>query len=87
MALLVEWMASFSSIGRFSIIISCRNSSQVDVEEWESLSWTRCTISGRRVRSVRFASKDARHYSKSLRFVDVFPGLDGGEGINHDIVV
>ena len=87
MALPVGWMNSSSSIVIFSIIISCRNSSRVYVEEWESLSWNRCTLAGRCVCLVRGASKVAFHDSRSLIFVDVFPVTSGEEGINCAIVV
>ena len=69
MAIQVGWLDSSSSIGIFSIIISCRNYSQLDVEEWESLSWTRCNLAGRRVRSVRGVRKGAFPNSKSLIFI------------------
>ena len=77
MDLLVGWLDSSSSIGIFSIIISCRKSSQVDVEEWEYPSWNCCTLVGRRVTSVRLASKGAHPDSKAFRFVDVFLEIDG----------
>ena len=47
MDLPVGWLYSSSSIRIFSIITSCRNYLQLDVEEWEYLSWTWCTLSRR----------------------------------------
>ena len=87
MAILVGWMDSSYSIGIFSVIIYCINSSRVDVEEWEYLLWTYYTLSERRVHSVIGVRKGAHHCSISLRCVDVLPELDGEEGINYAIVV
>ena len=46
------------------------------MEEWDSLLWIRCTLSGRRIHSMRGAMKAARPDSKELKFVDVLPKLD-----------
>ena len=87
MNLPVGWMNSSSSIERFSIIISCRNSLRVYVEDWEYLSWTWCTLAGQCVFLVRGVRKGACPDSKSLIFVDIFPDNYGEEGINRSIVV
>ena len=87
MALPVGWMNSSSSIGIFSILISCRNSSQVYVEEWECFSWTRWNLSRWCVCLVIGVKKSAHHDSKSLRLLDVFPNIYGEESVNRAVVV
>ena len=86
-AILVRWQDYSSSIGRFSFIISCRNSSRVDVEEWESSSWTCCTLSGWHIHLVRGVRKSACTDSRSLIFLDIFPKLSWKEGINCVILI
>ena len=87
MSLPVGWMDYSSSIGIFSVTLFCRNSSQVDVEDWESLSWIRCTLIRKRICSVRGVKKDTCPDSISLICVYVFTDIDREEGIHYVIAL
>ena len=82
MAITVGRMDSYSSIGRFSITIFCRNYSQVDAEVWESSLWIRCTLYGVHIVLVIYVRKGARPDYISLRFVDILTELDRGDRTN-----
>ena len=65
----------------------CRSSSQVDVEEWESLLWIFCTFTGQRICLVIGVRQIYGPDSRLLILLYIFPKPNWEEGVKFSIVV